>query len=84
MHMTMIKILTLFAFAFIPFTANALPITTEKAKENAMTFLMSGNMKRMKGIRSLKLAFTHNDTKGVAAPPPCFMCSTSTMAKASS
>ena len=68
MHMTMIKILTLFAFAFMPFTANALPITTEKAKENAMTFLMSGNMKRMKGIRSLKLAFTHNDTKGVAAP----------------
>ena len=50
-------------------TTQAAPITLEKARENAMAFLTSGNIQqRVKGNRSLKLAYTRNDTKGVAAP----------------
>lgn len=46
----------------------AAPITLEKAKENAMAFLTSGNMQRVKGNRTLTLAYTRNDAKGVKAP----------------
>ena len=43
----------------------AAPITLEKARENATAFLTSGSMQqRVKGNRSLKLAYTRNDTKG--------------------
>jgi len=49
--------------------AQAAPITLEKARENVMAFLTSGNMQqRVKGNRNLKLAYTRNGTNGVAAP----------------
>ncbi len=48
--------------------ADAAPITIEKAQENALTFLTSGKMRQVKGNRSLKLAYTQADAKGVSDP----------------
>ena len=52
----------------VSMTAQAAPITTQKAKENALAFLTSGTMQRVKGNRTLTLAYTRNDTKGMKAP----------------
>ena len=49
-------------------TVQAAPITTEKAKENALAFLTSGNKQYVKGNRTLSLVYTRNDTKGLKAP----------------
>ena len=62
-------VLSTFCILLTAVAAQAAPITLEKARENAMAFLTSGNMQqRVKGNRSLKLAYTRNGTKGVAAP----------------
>ena len=48
--------------------AQAAPITIEKARENALAFLTSGNMQqRVKGNRNLNLVYTRNEGKGVNA-----------------
>ena len=58
-----------FCILLTAMVAQAAPITLEKARENAMAFLSSGNMQqRVKGNRNLKLAYTRNGTNGVAAP----------------
>ena len=58
-----------FCILLTAIAAQAAPITLEKARENATAFLTSGSMQqRVKGNRSLKLAYTRNDTKGLKAP----------------
>lgn len=58
-----------FCILLTAMATQAAPITLEKARENALAFLTSGNMQqRVKGSHNLKLAYTRNDTKGVAAP----------------
>ena len=62
-------VLFTFCVLFSTLVVQAAPITTEKARENALEFLTSGNMqRRVKGNLNLRLAYTLNDTKGVAAP----------------
>ena len=49
--------------------AQAVPVTLEKARENALAFLTSGNtQQRVKGKHDLNLVYTRNEDKGMAAP----------------
>lgn len=48
--------------------AQAAPITTEKAKENALAYLASGKMQRVKGNHNLKLVYSRNDPRDMKTP----------------
>ena len=62
-------VLFTFCVLFSTLVVHSAPITTEKARENALEFLASGNMqRRVKGNPNLRLAYTQKNTKGVAAP----------------